>query len=1171
MSKFISKIVCGALCCCMAVVVCGSEIFSLQAEGKSFKAGYRGKALIINEGFTPGFAPERVYSEKIGRDLVLNAAGKSDNISYRREIATVDGGRELELTFQARVPAFNINSDQSADEDKKTPGSAYIYKKQKKDLIHFYVDVPFDLLKDTTFTAVIGRHGNPIIRKGKLPATRGDGLLAGESVRYISFAKNGLELAFDCNPSGVQDLYSSYTIGSLSGICRIEKIGNIVRFSMGTNASRNGGLHTGKMVIYQGSFKDFNQRHAQWKYSYYSELPAELRLVFGADKIGKGKVKAHLLPYNSKRTFGWLDKDNAAIKQYRPQGTLYSAVYGTGKSRFRADITRKGLYLVTVNTGTGSQAVKNMNLSLNGRELVKALAIAPATAHKIQIPMWIEDSKAEFEFSGDWAVSEIAFQMLLASTEDFSIRRGMWRSNIKEYPSAFYHNEYYAGEVVCKVHLSSYPLPEPGKELAAETRMPEITTGYGDMSKHRGRIFSAMIGSWGTSNAGTFTEFTDPGAAERNIKELKNNKINIVMFNGMLARHTFADAHKTRLHNEIGSYIRTGRKYDKNFIFIDHMDYSMLWNSDSGFRHLMEWNDRLQETVDGGLPGRARCMSNPLAVNEFYNTVLTHIIKTGLDGIMVDECAFMGETFCGCAACRKLFTAETGCQLPADELSKDLYNPRSPLWRAWEEWRRRKIGDFWVNLRKKVAEHRKDFIFIGYTTHYGLTADWAPNDLGSDLFNFARAWDMVGTEIMPRNIFANARAVNSLRKTFSLFGRDGRFPVFGLVYAQEWKIKYFGWAINNLNGQQTWETQFVPCPEGEVNYRTFTAENGNMDLRKARSAAKIALLFSETSRNLSGSIPGAGNYRQELLGTSQILSMLHIDHDIISEADLNAERLKKYDVLMLGNSAYLSDSKLAEIRKFAENGGIVTASYMAGVGDEFGRWRKNDFVAALLKWKPSKNPPVAAKAFSVALKDGKTLPLAKEMLYRRLPNLPAKAGDVVIMNKNGKKSPAVVRTAVGKGELIYFTGQYGYANCVNEYMVGKASTFKRDGNMELFQKTLLGDLLNSYRTWTPVDVPEGVFTASYWQDEKFVLHFLNAVNAGSEYGKVIKFTIGINDPFPALADMNFQLPFKARNIYAVSPDFAGRKALKFTVRNNVTHVTLPGELLKVYTIVYIEK
>ena len=1136
----------------LAVCAAGlsAGVFELKENGKSYTLNFNGKPLIVGEGFTPGFAPEKVAGERSGKDLILSAWGTSKNIKWRREAATVENGKEVELTFQAMIPAFNEE--------------AYTGEIQR------YIEVPQEVLDGCSYTALVGGHKRNKYVKGTLKTSGKDRLLLGGSVRCIAFSKNDFKLVVDFAPSGVQDLYSSYTVGSLSGFGSLRKVGNKVRFYMGTKSGRNGGIHTGKIVLYQGSEKDFALRHARDKYGYCSEMEADKRYVFGAKKVGKGKVRAHLLKYSAKRTFGWLNSGDAFIEEFRPQGTLYSAVAGSKKAVFQADLLRQGLYFVTINIGTGDKPFKGMTLKLNDRVLVKDLAVAAKTAQKIQVPMWIENNKAVFEFSGNWRVSEISFQLLLASKEDLSLRRPLWLSKNSDYPSPFYHNSHYAQEPPYNVHLSNFPLPEPGKEAVGKARMPEWTTAYGDMSAYKNKIFSAMIGSWGTGNSGVFCEFTAPGAVERNIKELLQNKIDIVMFNGMLARHTFAEPHKERLHQVIGNYVKTARKEKKDFIFIDHIDYSMLWNSDSGFRRMLEWSDRLQETVDGGLVGRARCMTNPKAVNEFHATLMEHIRKTGIDGIMVDECVFMTPAFCGCSYCRKYFYEDTGYQLPADELSKDLNNPKSSLWRTWQEWRRRKIGEFWVNLRKKVAEYRKDFIFIGYTTEYGLTSDWATNDMGSDIFNYARSWDMIGTEIMPRNVYACARAMNSTRRAFSLFNRTGNTPVFGLVYAQDWKVKYFGWAMNNLNAQQTWETRFIPCPAGEVNFRPFTVEKGNMDLTKAKSAAKVALLFSETSRNMAGTFPAAGAYRRELFGTAQLLEKMHIDYDIISEVDLNKEKLAKYEVLMLGNSPYLSDKYMAEIMDFMKNGGTVSASYMTGVCDEFGKKRANDLAGTIFGWKNSPKGIAASTIETISI-DGKVQDKTlRSIPFRRIPQMPVKDGDAAFMTKAKRLLPAEISKKIGNGLFVYYPGTYGAGSCANYLMVGQKFTFVPDLKLEAFQKKLLGKLLDKNRCWRSSNVPEDVFTAAYTQDNNFILHFLNAVNSMPQAGTVVGYYTD-KTAFPKLDAMSFTVPFKVKKAYAVSPEFAGKKDLQVMNKGVRSIVSIPSGLFKVYTLVYLER
>ena len=121
-----------------------------------------------------------------------------------------------------------------------------------------------------------------------------------------------------------------------------------------------------------------------------------------------------------------------------------------------------------------------------------------------------------------------------------------------------------------------------------------------------------------------------------------------------------------------------------------------------------------------------------------------------------------------------------------------------------------------------------------------------------------------------------------------------------------------------------------------------------------------------------------------------------------------------------------------------------------------------------------------------------------------------------------------------------------------------------------FQKKLLSDLLAKNRSWEPLNVPEDVFTAAYTQDGKFVVHFLNAVNSMPKVGTVVGFYTD-KTAFPALGDMSFTVPFKVKNAYAVSPEFAGRKALKIESAKSGSKITLPTGTMKVYSIVYLEK
>ena len=91
-----------------------------------------------------------------------------------------------------------------------------------------------------------------------------------------------------------------------------------------------------------------------------------------------------------------------------------------------------------------------------------------------------------------------------------------------------------------------------------------------------------------------------------------------------------------------------------------------------------------------------------------------------------------------------------------------------------------------------------------------------------------------------------------------------------------------------------------------------------------------------------------------------------------------------------------------------------------------------------------------------------------------------------------------------------------------------------------------------------------------------LIHFLNGLGTNNlAYGEVMTDKIK-GDPFPAITkDITFTLEkplFTIGKVYAVSPDFQGRKELKSqTLADGSVKAVLPKELLKIYTIVILEK
>lgn len=117
---------------------------------------------------------------------------------------------------------------------------------------------------------------------------------------------------------------------------------------------------------------------------------------------------------------------------------------------------------------------------------------------------------------------------------------------------------------------------------------------------------------------------------------------------------------------------------------------------------------------------------------------------------------------------------------------------------------------------------------------------------------------------------------------------------------------------------------------------------------------------------------------------------------------------------------------------------------------------------------------------------------------------------------------------------------------------------------------ILAELCGRADLLVKTDAPAKIYTTLYREGDTTFLHVLNGLGSGAmpEDAETPKKPL-----YPALeADIHFRvLAPKAAKVYAVSPDFAGQKALAFTRdENNLVSFVLPKELLKVYTVIHIQ-
>ena len=341
-----------------------------------------------------------------------------------------------------------------------------------------------------------------------------------------------------------------------------------------------------------------------------------------------------------------------------------------------------------------------------------------------------------------------------------------------------------------------------------------------------------------------------------------------------------------------------------------------------------------------------------------------------------------------------------------------------------------------------------------------------------------------------------------------------------------------------------------------------------MDLQKAESVCKIALLFSYPSL-LWGKYSSS---TAEIIGWSQLLSCKHYQHDFISSDSLDSAKLSKYNVIIAGNAMVLSSIQLQQLLKFAENGGSVYFCNRAAVWDIGGEankvWPLEKLFGLKIFVKHNMKPVGIARGKEKLFKYEKFIPAVR---VEPLPdnNKIDRLWNFEVSPKYGRR-PALYCVKYGKGKLYYSPMLFGSSIMQNETSVGKPNKYQRTPLREAAAMKIISELLDNHRVWQPDKLPETVLSNIFRSDNTLYVHLLN--HSGS--------TVPFQSNIPILPDKNawidpgeikFTLPHKnISKVTAYSPEFIGiSKDLPFKNGEKGTQITVPAQTFKIYTIIKI--
>ena len=1079
-----------------------------------------------------GVLVERIHSQVPGSDdskarqsstaalpdgtKVWNLWSEEPDRSFRTEIALAPDGESVEITFAAYCRSY-------------APG---VTELRMLELL-----VPLARFAGGSYEGLTGRATQCRSVSGKLDDAPDHVSLGNQDWRFLVLSDSaGGKISFDFNPIGAGDFISIYKDGTVRGVWGVRRENDLLRFIGGTAFYERGGFIGAKVRIRRGGMENFDHDHALRSFFYTQSMKPERLLSFGAVLKGTSYTAARLFRYGDKGPWGWLESEALELAPSRKPGAYYSNAVGKNAS-YRVGELSPGLYLVTVGAGNWQNRANRFSVFCNDTPLFQDLTVGDREAVIATLPVWIENGAAELKFEGDFLLSTIAVQRLIASAEDFSFRRGYWVSDGFE-PAPVFRNQDYRDPLLLQCFVERFPMPEPGRETAAPRRQAELERATLP-AEHPGAMwrYTVNIGN-GLSNSSTLAELDDPRSMAEFLRRMQAEKRNAVIVSGLHSRHTYT-AHLERGQRAMKMIADAAHKH--NIRVIDHHDVTLLWNLDRGFRTLAERLPEVTRSLRTNLPGYQFCIMNP-AFRKTYMDYILREVEDGVDGFMCDEIQFF-EDCCGCRYCREAFRRDTGWELPLNEMDR-FFADMTPLKQAYHRWRKEKVGDFWVELRKRINTVNPDVTLLVYTTHYGFIERWASLTQGLDLFEEARGADFFGTEIMTRNALRSARTLPGFRKAKNLLRKAFGTPIWGLVTTQpDYDAQYFGWAICKMNGQSPWLNDVIQ-PKGEQAFLRF-APALDMDTACAVPEAAVALLFSADARDFS---PNGGLH--DMFGTAQTLDSMHVSYEIIGPMSLKGEVLKKYAVLIVAGIGCLDNAEVRAIRDFAQNGGTVLLTDNSGAFDRNGRpaepWRFADIFT---------DPAVPKIVFKPVLVDlnGKTL---------RAP------GGIRQLQQPENARKLLDEKAFGKGKFYRLRYSLGSALYAAEGTPGRVWDFTLDGQLDALYRQVLEIVTAPGRVWE-VQAPPLVLTTLYRDGEKLVAHFLNATACHNTPGKPME----LATPSPAFPELAEEITFTVfgdwERACAVSPDFEGIQELPVRRADGKLTVTLPKKLFHAYSMIHI--
>ncbi|MBI5686639.1 MAG: beta-galactosidase trimerization domain-containing protein [Verrucomicrobia bacterium] len=337
---------------------------------------------------------------------------------------------------------------------------------------------------------------------------------------------------------------------------------------------------------------------------------------------------------------------------------------------------------------------------------------------------------------------------------------------------------------------------------------------------------------------------------------------------------------------------------------------------------------------------------------QMHAEILKEAAALGLDGVFFDGFYLGGIPHptapgCVCRWCRESFRNDTGLEAPRRVDWADK------LFKQWVRWRNHKIVEVACYFRDRMREANPklevtcnyNFWPFGNKDWDTAIPMWATDAYGVSQHAYSGRpdleWVMLGYKSRLSHDL-NPKHSDIWRTAAPAWKYDG-----SPADAARHELTMRTFILSALtHGTTPWHGGHIQPPE--VGVRVHDAVRERERFFSQDELRHVGVVVSQNTHDFYGHLPGTNNlddYRDTILGAWLLLTEHHIPFRFVFDNQIEAGDLVDYKVLLLPNTACLSDAMAARLREYAARGGRLIATAESGAFDEWAVRRPKNALA----------------------------------------------------------------------------------------------------------------------------------------------------------------------------------------------------------------------------------